>query len=103
MSETGTDGEDQGGLCRRASPGGGRGGVPPEMDEPQEVSLIDETGKERRFWLHDAFDTDQQTYYLVEAADDPDEVLLLKEGAGSLQTVNQEEFDRIIALLEAEE
>lgn len=74
-----------------------------ELDEPQPVALIDETGAERRFLLHDAFDADGRTYYLVEAADDPEEVLLLRDSAGSLETVDQEEFDRVIAVLEAEE
>ena len=73
-----------------------------ELDQPQEVTLIDEAGEERRFVLHDMFDADGETYYLVESADNPDDVLLLKEGAGILETVDQEEFDRVIALLEAE-
>lgn len=74
-----------------------------ELDEPQPVTLIDETGAERRFLLHDAFDADGRTYYLVEAVDYPEEVLLLRDSAGSLETVDQEEFDRVIAVLEAEE
>ena len=77
-----------------------------DLDQPQpeweEVTLIDETGVERRFLVHDAFDADGETYYLVESADDPEEVLLLKDAAGTLETVDQEEFDRIIALLESE-
>ena len=74
-----------------------------ELDEPQPVALIDETGAERRFLLHDAFDADGRTYYLVEAVDDPEVVLLLRDSAGSLETVDQEEFNRVIAVLEAEE
>jgi uncharacterized protein DUF1292 len=77
--------------------------VADELDEPQPVALIDETGAERRFLLHDSFDADGRTYYLVEAVDDPEEVLLLRDSAGSLETVDQEEFDRVIAALEAEE
>ena len=42
------------------------------------VTLLDEDGAERRFRLHDAFDTDGHTYYLVESADDPEQVLLLR-------------------------
>ena len=71
-------------------------------DQPQEVTLIDESGAERRFLLHDAFDADGQTYYLVESADDPDEVLLLKETATGLESVAEDEFDRVITLLEAD-
>lgn len=71
-------------------------------DQPQEVMLIDESGAERRFLLHDAFDADGQTYYLVESADDPEEVLLLKETATGLESVAEDEFDRVITLLEAD-
>lgn len=74
-----------------------------EPDEPLPVALIDETGAERTFLLHDSFDVEGRTYYLVEAADDPDEVLLLRDSAGSLETVDKEEFDRVIEVLEAEE
>ena len=71
-------------------------------DESQEITLIDESGVERSFRLHDAFDVDGVTYYLVEAADEPDMVLLLKESAGGLETVDDEEFDRVMGELETE-
>ena len=71
-------------------------------DEGQEITLIDESGAERSFRLHDAFDLEDVTYYLVEAADEPDMVLLLKESAGGLETVDEEEFDRVMGELEAE-
>jgi uncharacterized protein YrzB (UPF0473 family) len=71
-------------------------------DESQEITLIDESGVERVFRLHDAFDADGITYYLVEAADEPDMVLLLKEAVGGLETVDEEEFDRVMGELEAE-
>ena len=74
-----------------------------ELEGPQEVSLIDESGKERKFRLHDAFDHDGKTYYLMEAFDDPDEVLLLRESGGSLQTVEQDEFGRVIKALDDDE
>jgi len=69
-------------------------------DEPQTIALIDESGIERRFQLHDAFDISQTHYYLVEAADDPEQVLLLREGAGGLETVDGEEFKQVMAALE---
>ena len=74
------------------------------MSDPDrsEVVLVDETGRELRYRLHDVFDFEGAAYYLVEAADDPEEVLLLREGAGTLETVEGEEFDRVIAALEAE-
>jgi hypothetical protein len=64
------------------------------------VSLIDEAGVERRFQLHDAFDIADVHYYLVEAADDPSQVLLLREGDGGLETVDGEEFKQVMAALE---
>jgi hypothetical protein len=67
------------------------------------VTLLDETGAERRFVVHDAFDTDGHTYYLVEAADDPEQVLLLRESEGVLESVGEEEFERVLSLLEAED
>ncbi len=71
-------------------------------DEIQSVTLIDESGSEHDFKLHDAFDFEGSTYYLVEAADEPEMVLLLKETEGGLESVGEEEFDRVVAGLEAE-
>jgi hypothetical protein len=69
-------------------------------EEAQPITLIDEAGIERRFQLHDAFDIAEIHYYLVEAADDPSQVLLLREGAGGLETVDGEEFKKVMAALE---
>ena len=74
-----------------------------EVEGPQEVSLIDESGKERRFRLHDAFDLEGKTYYVMEAFEDPDEVLLLRESEGALQTVEQDEFERVMKALDDDE
>ena len=71
-------------------------------DDATEIVLIDEGGTERRFLLHDAFDVDERTYYLVEASDDPQVVLLLKGVSGSLESVEGDEFARVMAVLEAE-
>ena len=68
----------------------------------EEITLIDQDGTEHRFLLHDAFDVEGVEYYLVEAADDADLVLVLKEEGGRLATVDQPEFDRIMAMLENE-
>jgi len=76
--------------------------VTEEPDAPEEVTLLDEAGGERAFLLHDAIEAGGLTYYLVEAADDPDEVLLLKETEGLLESVEGDEFERVLALLEAE-
>ena len=74
-----------------------------ETDDPQKVTLIDESGRERRFTLHDAFDLEGAAYYLVEGVDDPDEVLLLREVEGALQTVDDDEFQRVMTALEQDQ
>ena len=70
--------------------------------EADELTLVDEDGVERRFRLHDAFDVEGATYYLVESVNDPEEVLLLREQMGTLESVEGEDFDRVLALLEEE-
>ena len=65
-----------------------------------EVTLIDETGVERRFRMHDAFDLDGVAYYLVEDVRDLERVLLLREGENGLETVGGEEFERVMGALE---
>ena len=72
-------------------------------DESQTITLIDETGVERRFQLHDAFDVEGVPYYLVEAENDPSQVLLLREAVSGLETVDGEEFHRVISALEEDE
>ncbi len=72
-------------------------------DEAEEVTLLDESGVERRFRLHDAFDLEGTAYYLLEAADEADMVLLLKETESGLESVDEEEFDRVISELERDE
>ena len=67
---------------------------------PHPITLIDENGRERQFQLHDAFDHEGAVYYLVENIDDPSQVLLLRESGGGLETVEGEEFQRVIAALE---
>jgi hypothetical protein len=67
------------------------------------VTLIDEAGRERQYQLHDAFDHEGGVYYLVENVDDPSEVLLLREARGGLETVEGEEFQRVIAAMEEDE
>ena len=76
------------------------------MTEPtpsQVITLIDESGVERRFTMHDAFDLDDTAYYLVEDVDDPSQVLLLRESGSGLETVDGEEFKRVIVALEKDD
>jgi len=78
--------------------------VPAENDEAgKPITLIDETGRERQFQLHDAFDHDGAVYYLVENIDDPSQVLLLREVDGTLETVEGDEFQQVITALEKDQ
>ena len=65
-----------------------------------EITLIDESGAERRFKLHDAFDLEALTYYLVEDVVTPERVLLLRETETGLETVDGDEFKRVMRALE---
>jgi len=69
-------------------------------DSAQGITLLDETGHEKRFTMHDAFDLDGTSYYLVESVDDPNEVLLLRESESGLETVDGDELTRVMAALE---
>ncbi len=73
------------------------------LTDPEPITLIDEAGVERRYRLHDAFDLEGVNYYLVEAADDPSQVLLLRETSDGLETVDGEEFKRVITALEKDD
>ena len=70
-------------------------------EEPaQTITLIDESGVERRFTMHDAFELDGVPYYLVEDIADPNQVLLLRESSTGLETVDGDEFKRVMTALE---
>ena len=72
-------------------------------EEPQAITLIDEAGNERKFRMHDAFELEGVAYYLVEGADDPSEVILLRETGGRLETVEDAEFQRVMSALEEDQ
>jgi hypothetical protein len=74
--------------------------VPAERRPSQVITLLDETGLERRFTMHDAFDLDGTAYYLVEDVEDPERVLLLRECEGGLETVDGDELKRVMVALE---
>ena len=69
----------------------------------EEVTLVDEAGVERRFRMHDAFELEGVSYYLVEDAIDPDQVLLLRETDTGLETVDGEDFDRVMGALQEDQ
>jgi hypothetical protein len=74
--------------------------VPAEDPPSQVITLLDDKGAERRFTMHDAFDIDGTAYYLVEDVADAEQVLLLRESEGALETVDGDEFSRVMAALE---
>ena len=73
-----------------------------DASESEAVTLVDEQGRERQFNLHDAFELEGVDYYLVEAADEPEMVVVLREEGGALVAVEGEEFDRVMKMLESE-
>jgi hypothetical protein len=65
------------------------------------VSLIEEGGRELSFRVHDVVDVDERTYYVVEAVDDPDQVLVLREEeGGGLEALRGDELDRVLDAME---
>lgn len=64
------------------------------------ITLIEEHGESRSFRVHDAIELDGRTYYLVEAVDDPEQVLVLRETGGDLDAVEGPELDRVLDELE---
>ena len=75
----------------------------PRVDEGRQLlTLIDEAGRSHRFRAHDAVDVSGSTYYLVEALDDPDQVLVLREDEGTLEAVTGEERSRALDAFEAD-
>ena len=90
-------------CCRATWTASGEDASAEDQEHPQHITLIDEAGHERQFQLHDAFDHEGAVYYLVENVDDPSEVMLLREVEGGLETVEGEEFQRVIAALEEDE
>ena len=71
----------------------------PDKKQPVEtVTLIDEEGREIVFALHDAFDVEGRTYYLVEGVDDPELVVVLREDEGRLVSIDIIGFnERVVA------
>lgn len=71
-----------------------------KSDSAHVITLLDESGLEKRFTMHDAFDLDGTAYYLVESVEDSTQVLLLRESEGGLETVDGDELTRVMAALE---
>jgi hypothetical protein len=75
----------------------------PEADgEIQTIELVNEkTGEEESYVVHDVVEIEGETYYVLQAEADEDQVLILRREGESLVTLDDEEHDRIVEQLEA--
>ncbi|MHB8572286.1 MAG: DUF1292 domain-containing protein [Candidatus Dormibacteria bacterium] len=76
-------------------------------DEPEEdlqvISLVDESGGEVDFYVHDILELDGHEYYILESVSDAEEVLVLRRDDEQLVSLeDQEELDRVVDLLESD-
>ncbi len=75
----------------------------PDADgEIQTIELVNEkTGEEESYVVHDVVEIEGETYYVLQAEADEDQVLILRREGESLVTLDDEEQDRIVEQLEA--
>jgi hypothetical protein len=80
----------------------------PQRTEPdgeiQTIELVNEkTGEEESYLVHDVVEIEGETYYVLQAENDEDRVLILRRDGEALVTLDEEEQDRVIEQLEAYE
>jgi hypothetical protein len=76
--------------------------IPDANGEVQTIELVNEkTGEEESYVVHDVVDIEGQTYYVLQAEADEDQVLILRREGESLVTLDDEEHDRVVEQLEA--
>ncbi len=69
--------------------------------ELKTISLVNEsTGEEEEYLVHDVVDLEGKTYYIVQAQSDAEEVLILRRDGEALVSLEDDERDRVVALLE---
>jgi hypothetical protein len=70
--------------------------------EVQTIELVNEkTGEEESYLVHDVVDIEGETYYVLQASDDEERVLILRRDGEALVTLDDEEQDRVVEQLEA--
>ena len=75
---------------------------PDANGEIQTIELVNEkTGEEESYVVHDVVEIEGETYYVLQAEADEDQVLILRREGESLVTLDDEEHDRIVEQLEA--
>jgi Protein of unknown function (DUF1292) len=74
----------------------------PEKDgEIQTIELVNEkTGEEESYVVHDIVEIEGETYYVLQAEEDAERVLILRREGESLVTLDDEEHDRVVDQLE---
>lgn len=69
--------------------------------ELKAVELVNEsTGKEETFLIHDVVELEGETYYVLQAEEDEERVLILRREGESFVTLDADEHDRVIEQLE---
>jgi Protein of unknown function (DUF1292) len=68
-----------------------------------EITLLDESGQPQQFRLCDVVDLEGATYYVVESCRDDEQVLVLRERQGTLESVHGAELERVLAVLDEAE
>ncbi len=76
--------------------------IPEANGEVQTIELVNEkTGEEESYVVHDVVEIEGETYYVLQAEADEDQVLILRREGESLVTLDDEEHDRVVEQLEA--
>jgi hypothetical protein len=75
--------------------------IPDANGEIQTIELVNEkTGEEESYLVHDVVEIEGETYYVLQAEADADQVLILRREGESLVTLDDEEHDRVVEQLE---
>jgi hypothetical protein len=76
--------------------------IPEANGEIQTIELVNEkTGEEESYVVHDVVEIEGETYYVLQAEADEEQVLILRRDGESLVTLDDEEHDRVVEQLEA--
>ena len=76
--------------------------IPEANGEIQTIELVNEkTGEEESYVVHDVVEIEGETYYVLQAEADEEQVLILRREGESLVTLDDEEHDRVVEQLEA--
>ena len=75
--------------------------MPEKNGEVQTIELVNEkTGEEESYVVHDVTEIEGETYYVLQAEEDAERVLILRREGESLVTLDEEEHDRVVEQLE---